>query len=118
MARHPGKPVQAILPNARMSYVVTLLNRMAPIPHIPLEGTSISLDISGVAGFFGGDVAVTFDVALPGYFAKLLNHKTLKNEVEKYRLSSRRREQKRWLPGLPGIEVQDKGAAFCLISSH
>ena len=32
---------------------------MAPIPQIPLEDAkNISLDISGVAGFFGGDVAV------------------------------------------------------------
>ena len=37
----------------------TPYDKMAPIPQIPLlEHSGLSLDISGVAGFFGGDVAV------------------------------------------------------------
>ena len=30
-----------------------------PIPEIPLSTSDLNLDISGVAGFFGGDVAVS-----------------------------------------------------------
>lgn len=32
--------------------------KMPPIPPFPLENSNLNLDISGVAGFFGGDVAV------------------------------------------------------------